>query len=162
MTAGNMKGAKRLGEARYLKEHHFLFIERPYYEVADEILKWGWSSWWPEQGCVQYYVGKDAAVETGTSCEMVLKMGLLRVRLKGGIAQIKEKRMLQIDWRSGMMVGQEFVIVEERSNGTRIDHRARYKGSNFLMKIFWVVCFRRRYQAGIRQAMDALRTRMGQ
>jgi len=161
MTAKHAAGAKRMKDKHYLKEHQFLFVERPYHEVADEILQWGWSSWWPEQGWAQYRIGEGAVPGAGTACEMVLGRGMLQIRLKGEIVQIKERKAVQIEWQSGMMVGQEFVIVEERSNGTRIDHRLRYRGVNVFAQIVWLVVFRKRYQEGMQQVMDALKMYMG-
>ena len=140
----------------YVKEHHFLFVESLFQDVVDEALKWSWASWWPADSCLKYQTD-DGILESGKPCKLILKRKFLKVVLRGEIAQIRPKRALQLVWKSGLMVGQEFIIVEERSNGTRIDHRARYAGSNILAKWIWVLLFRKKYNECIVQALDAFK-----
>jgi hypothetical protein len=143
---------------KFLQEHHFLFIERPFQDVADEILLWGWSSWWPKESALQYSSLDDAKKpEVGMPCKVSLDRKFMQAVFKGDVVQFKDQKVLQIEWRSGMMIGQEFIIVEERSNGVRMDHRVRYTGSNFLAKAIWVLLFRKRYDLCLNNALDALR-----
>ena len=156
-----LKNKKKSKTKKYIKEHHFLFIESPFEKVSDEVLKWSWSSWWPTDSALRY-VSDDGELEVGKPCRLVLKGRFVKAVFKGEVIKIRPNRALQLEWRSGMMVGQEFVIVEERSNGTRIDHRARYIGTNILTKLIWVLFFRKKYNECIRQALEALKQSMMQ
>ncbi|MEW5894674.1 MAG: hypothetical protein AB1650_02785 [Candidatus Omnitrophota bacterium] len=147
---------------KYLKEHHFTFVERPFHDAVSDILKWGWSQWWPKDSPVQYTLTGSGPEEIGPgrSCQMVMTGKFLKSIWSGEVIQLKG-HLLQIEWKSGMMIGQEFVIAEERSNGTRVDHRVRYTGSNLVGRFLWLLFFRKKYHECILQAMDALKTGIG-
>ncbi len=153
---------EKIKPSKSLQEHQFLFIERPFSDVADKILLWGWASWWPKENALQYTSSTGAGLPSvGMNCQVSFSPFGTRVQWgvvsRGEIVQLKPKRVLQIEWRKGMIVGQEFVIVEERSNGTRLDHRVRYTGSNLFAKMIWAILFRKRYQDSIRHALAELK-----
>jgi hypothetical protein len=152
-----LKNRKKGWAAGYFNVHYFSFIEGSFDEIADEILKWGWSSWWPKESVLQYEADAQDGLQAGLPCRMFLKGKFLTVVLKGEIVQIRPKRVLQIEWRSGWVTGQEFIIVEERSNGTRVDFRARFKGTMLLSKMIWLLFFRKKYAECIRQALDVFK-----
>ena len=141
---------------KYIKAHHFLFVEALFQEAADEALKWSWSSWWPKDNPLQYLTD-DGVLEQGKQCRLILKGKFFNAVFKGEIIQFRPGRALQFVWRSGMMVGQEFIIAEERSNGMRIDHRARYAGSNIIAKLIWILFFQKKYEESIKMALEALK-----
>lgn len=147
---------KKIKQKKYFKEHHFLFVEKLFNEIAGDVLKWGRSSWWPKDGDLQYIV-EEGEMEAGKGCTFVLKGKFLKAVFKGEIVQIRANRVLQLTWHSGMMTGQEFVLVEERSNGTRIDHRARYAGSNILNHLLWHLFFQKKYDESIQKALVVLK-----
>jgi len=152
---------QKMKKIRHLQEHHFLFIERPFDEVADDILLWGWSSWWPKNSPLQYTgPAEGGRPDVGMSCKVSLSQKFMKAVFRGEVVQLKPRRVFQIGWQSGMMVGEEFLLVEERSNGVRIDHRVRYTGSNFLTKIIWTLFFRKKYRLSIANALDAMKTHL--
>jgi len=153
-----LKAKGKTRTLQFLQEHHFLFIERPFQEAADKILLWGWSEWWPHDNPLQYTLVTDGRIPAvGEACKASLGGRVLRAVFRGEVLQFKPQRVLQMEWRSGMMSGQEFVLVEERSNGIRIDHRVRYKGTNILTHLLWVLCFRKKYRRCVIGAFEAMR-----
>ena len=150
------KRGKKVNPKSHIKEHHFLFVEEPFDNVVGEALKWSWSSWWPRGGDLRYEID-GAEPEEGTPCRLVMNGKFFNIVLKGEIVQNRSRRALQFSWHTGLIKGQEFLIVEERSNGTRIDHRARYDGSNMIFKTVWLLFFRKRYDECIVRALDALK-----
>jgi len=151
-----LKKKKGIGSRAHMKEHHFVFVEALFDDVVDEALKWSWSSWWPQDGCLHYELDGEFS-ETGRPCRLVIKTRFLNVVLRGEMLHVRPRRALQFSWHSGLIQGQEFLVVEERSNGTRIDHRTRYYGSNILFSLIWALFFRKRYDACIARALDALK-----
>lgn len=154
-NVGILKKKKRA--KKYIKEHHFMFVEAPFQKVAEDVLQWGVSEWWPKDLCVQYKGVEGESLKSGTACKLIIKSKLIKTVLKGEVIRLRENKALHIEWRSGLIKGHEFIMVEERSNGTRIDYRSRYVGSNFLTQLIWVIFFRKQYNEGIRQALDILR-----
>jgi hypothetical protein len=152
---GILKNKK--SKINYIKEHHFLFVEVPFGQISEDALKWGWAEWWPKDLALQYKMNDGDVLTEGVACKLIVKSKVLKSVLKGKMIQVRPNRDFQIEWLSGMIKGQEFVLVEERSNGMRIDYRSRYVGSNFLTQLIWVVFFRKQYNESIRQALNAFK-----
>lgn len=148
---------KKKKAKKYITEHHFLFVEVPFQGHSQEALAWGLSAWWPKKLALQYQRDNGDGLQEGADYKLILKQGLLKTTLKGEMIQVRPNRACQIEWRSGLVKGQEFVIVEERSNGMRIDFRARYAASNLLTQLIWALLFRRKFNDCIKEALEVFK-----
>ncbi len=144
--------------AKFIQDHHFLFMENMFGEVVDEALLWGWSSWWPKDGDLQYHIISSGGMASGALCELILKKKWGQVVLKGKVVSCA-KRALEIEWSAGLIKARERVTAEERSNGTRLDHQFVFVGSNIVTQFLWVLAFRRWHNQSVVGALDALKKR---
>ncbi|HSV43019.1 MAG TPA: hypothetical protein VLJ10_00550 [Candidatus Bathyarchaeia archaeon] len=152
------KNQTQRGNPQFTQDRHFLFMENMFGDGVDEALLWGWSSWWPKDGDLQYHVLSSGGMATGALCELVLKKKWARVALKGKVVSCA-KRVLEIEWSSGLIKARELVTAEERSNGMRIDHQFIFVGSNRVMQFLWILVFRKWHNQCVVEALDALKKR---
>lgn len=139
--------------------HQFLFIEAPVQVVSAEVVSWGEASWWPKDCLWKYIRQTDGEIAIGT--KYVIKINKPSAPdWAAEVSQLLPSRLIERMFTKGMFRGFERIILEEKSNGTRIDYELHFQVRGLLNFILWPLVLRAQYVKTIKSIMDGLKTHL--
>lgn len=141
--------------------HQFVFIEAPIEVVSREVAAWGEASWWPKDVLWNYVRKTDGEIRVGT--KYVIKINKPSAPdWAAEVTQYQPRHLVERTFSKGMFKGREVVVMEERSNGTRIDYELYFTIRGPLNLILWPLVFRSQYMKTIKQILKSFKTNLEQ
>jgi hypothetical protein len=136
--------------------HRFMFLEAPIEIVSAEVVAWGEASWWPKDCLWKYLRQTDGEIRVGT--QYVIKINKPSATdWAAEVTQLLPSRIVERTFTKGMFKGFERVLLEEKSNGTRIDYELHFQLRGFINMLIWPFFLRGQYVKTIGKIMDALK-----
>ncbi|HOW36161.1 MAG TPA: SRPBCC family protein [Candidatus Omnitrophota bacterium] len=136
--------------------HHFVFIEVPESIVAPEVILWGESSWWPKKCAMKFTRLTEGELRVGTQFEQKVLLPL-GPHWKVEVTKLVPNREIERTFLDGMFKGKEWVVIDERLNGTRVDYYMDCQIQGIVNKILWPVLFKKLHDSNIKMILAALR-----
>ncbi len=149
-----IKNMKRNNES--LSNHHFIFIEEPIGIVWPEVVLWGESTWWPKACQMKFRRLSTGEIQVGTKFEMRVTAPFTKP-WQAEVIRLIPDVVIERAFLDGMFIGKEYVLVEPRSNGTRVDYVMEFKLNGFLNQILWPIIFERLHNKNIQMILQALK-----
>ncbi len=129
--------------------HQFVFIEAPINIVADLALEWGDPIWWPKGCRIRYHAPAGSTpLSEGKEYQIALS-GPCPLSWQARIMKYVSGVDVELDFTSGALTGHERINLEERSNGTRIDHDMHYRVRGVFNQIIWQLFYAHHYHSWI-------------
>ena len=136
--------------------HQFMFLEAPVEVVSAEVTTWGEASWWPKDCLWKYTRQTDGDIRVGT--QYVIKINKPSAPdWKAEVTQLLPSRLIERTFTKGMFKGFERVILEEKSNGTRIDYELHFQLRGLVNILLWPFFLKKQYVATIKKVLEALK-----
>ena len=137
--------------------HQFVFIESPIRIVAELALDWGNAIWWPQNVGMKYALGEDIPLQTGRKYQLRFTKPLI-MNISAEVTQYDPGRSVVHHFSSVFFEVDERIILEERSNGTRVDIEVLTKSSSFvhrcIARLLFIQAHRHRIEVVLRTIKD--------
>ncbi len=138
------------------ENHHFVLIEAPADLVAPQVILWGEASWWPQKSTMKFTKITPGEIKVGTRYQqkVLLPMG---PSWDVEVSQLIPCKLIERIFLNGIFRGKETLLIEERSNGTKVDYIMRFYIVGFLNKILWSIHFKRLHNLNIEMILSSLK-----
>lgn len=150
------KWLKKTQHAPEKTNRHFLFLEAPVSIVGPLALHWNEGAWWPQTCDVEISKEGQDAMQVGTRYRQVLRGH----KGKGWLVEVTQLvpgKLLERTFREGLFTGVEKIMLDERSNGTRVDYVLTYRVSGMLNQWLWNLFLEKKHDANIEMILKALK-----
>jgi len=136
--------------------HQFVFIEAPLNIVADLALEWGDVIWWPKSCRLSYHALDGSPLQEGKTYAIKIQR-LYPLQWKACVTKYVPLRTVELTLTAGHLVGQERIDLEERSNGTRVNHEIHYRARNLPYHLLWQIFYAHHHQLGISTILTTIK-----
>jgi len=143
-----MRPKLNIFNSSFQEAHQFIFTEAPIDIVAELALEWGTPLWWPKT-CPLEFIASDNIPLRENKFYTLQIQGVYPLRCRAQVTKHIPDRCVELTFTTGIFEGQEKITLEERSNGTRIDHEIRYRIRGILNQILWHGLYARQYERWI-------------
>ncbi|MCC6758155.1 MAG: hypothetical protein IT395_00830 [Candidatus Omnitrophica bacterium] len=136
--------------------HQFMFLEAPVEIVSAEAVTWGESAWWPKDCLWKYLRQTDGDIRVGT--QYVIKINKPSSHdWAAEVTQLLPTRLIERTFTRGMFKGFERVLLEEKSNGTRLDYELHFQIRGPINFLLWPFYLRGQYIKTIKSILSAFK-----
>lgn len=139
------------------RNHHHVFIEASEDIVTPQVFLWGEASWWPKACGIRFFKTSAAPLEVGTRLEFQVIKPFRMKSWDVEVSRMIPNQEIERTFRSGMFVGKEWLTIEPRLNGTRVDYILQYRIRSKGMALLWFLFLRKIHDKNIELIFSALK-----
>lgn len=140
---------------KVVKEHQFIFIEAPIEAVSPQAVRWGEGEWWPKESVLYCLRKVPGDLQLGAQYKIKMLIPLAK-DLEMEISKFSPSREIEWTYTKGILQGKQWLLMEGRYNGTRVEFILEYQIKGFLNRVAWRFLFKQKFLDAVKLSLQAL------